>query len=459
MAIPNPSTSAQVPGPAGLPLLGSALDFRRLGMFQMYQHLWQQHGDAVRVRVGPLTQYLFVQPSAVQHVLVDNQENYCKGLGYRKVKLLLGEGLVTSEGNFWRRQRRLMQPPFTPKNVTQFAPTMVATTAEMAERWATYAAHDETVNVRAEMMRLAMQIIARVMFSRDIEADAQEAGTAFAYVLESITSRAAAAFELPAWIPTRDHRQFNQALRILDTFMYRMIREHQDRGSDTNDLLGQMLASRDPETGAAMNPQQLRDEVLTVFFAGHETTAQALTWTWLLLDQHPAQAATLHAELDRVLGTGSERRLPTVADLHNLPYTTMVVQESMRLYPPVWIFVRDAIKDDEVDGYRVPAGAMLVFSPYLTQRHPAFWEQPNEFRPERFAPEASAGRPRYAYFPFAAGPRICLGNNFALIEAVLVIATLAHRFAPQAVPGQSIRPRMAGTLRPDHDVLMQLQPR
>jgi cytochrome P450 len=215
------------------------------------------------------------------------------------------------------------------------------------------------------------------------------------------------------------------------------------------------METRDPATGEAMSRKQLRDEILTIFFAGHETTAQALTWTWFLLAQHPEAEAKLHEEVDRVLGG----RLPTAADLHALSYTEMVVNEAMRLYPPVWVYVRDALADDEIGGYHIPAGSMLVLSQYITHRHPDLWEEPEKFDPERFSPERSAGRPKYAYFPFGGGPRVCLGNNFALLEAVLAVATIAGRFRLKLLPGQGIEPRMVGTLRPNKPVLMVPVPR
>jgi cytochrome P450 len=293
------------------------------------------------------------------------------------------------------------------------------------------------------------------MFGIDIGRDAMQAARAFTYVLENISQKSLNMLDLPLWVPTKSNRKFNRAIQVLDNFIYGIIDNRREHPTEARDLLGVLLAATDPETGEPISRQQLRDEVITIFFAGHETTAQAMTWTWYLLAQHPEIERRVLEEANRVLGD----RTPTSENIEQLTYTEMVVKEAMRLYPPVWVFVRDALGDDEIGGYHIPKGSMMVFSQYLTHRHPAYWDDPEKFDPERFTPEAEKSRPRFAYFPFGGGPRICIGNNFAMLEAVTAVAMTARRYRLDLVPGQDIRPKMVGTLRPSAPVLMTLTPR
>jgi cytochrome P450 len=443
------------PGPRGMPVLGNLNDFRNKDLIQVYVDTWRRYGDVSHLRAGPIDMVVAAHPDDVKHVLVDNQKNYIKGRGFEKVRLILGNGLFTGEGEVWRRHRRTMQPPFTPRNVTQFAPAMTAAITRLLERWAPHADSGQPFNVHAEMMRLAMSVIARTTLSADIDEEAAEAGHEFTYALDFISRTSVGALTVPLWVPTSGNRRFRQALAYMDRFIYGVIADHRRQTTPPNDLLTILLNARDPETGAGMDEAQIRDEMLTIFFAGHETTAQALTWTWYLLAQHPEVEAKLYDEVDRTL-TG---RLPTPDDTEALDYPGRVVQEAMRLYPPVWVFTRDALGDDELSGYRVPAGSMVVLSQYLTHRHPDFWPAAESFDPERFTPEQDAARPRYAYFPFGGGPRICLGNNFALLEASLAVAMVAQRYRLRLVPGQDIRPTMKGTLRPNGPVMMTAEKR
>jgi cytochrome P450 len=293
------------------------------------------------------------------------------------------------------------------------------------------------------------------MFSSDIDRDALAAGDAFTYVLEFMSSRSISLIDIPLFVPTRANRQYRDSMATLEGYLGRVIHERRERPGDHDDLLAMLLAARDPETGEPMSDQQLFDEVVTLFFAGHETTAQALTWTWYLLAQHPAAESQLHDEVDRVLGG----RLVTADDVTQLEYTRMVVEEAMRLYPPIWVFVRDAYEDDVIGDYHIPAGSMIVLSQYITHRHPDLWQEPERFDPERFRPERAKERPRYAYFPFGGGPRICLGIHFALLEAVVAVAMLAQRYRLRLVHGQHIEPKMVGTLRPSAPVMMTLEQR
>jgi len=472
----KPSTGQTAPGPRGVPFVGNLLELQRKDPFRILVDNWRAYGDVVRFKMGPITQHLVVQPDHVKHILVNNKANYCKGIGMAKLKLMLGRGLFTSEGELWQRQRRLMQPPFTAKGVTQYADDMTAEAEAMLTRWhpgrediqqmavgMTDAAGTmmdawrpgAAIDVSAEMLRLALNVIGKTMLGINVEEYAVDTAQAFTYALEFIVGRTVTIVDVPLFVPTPENRRFKAALHTLDTLIYRIIEERRAQTDGQADLLTMLINARDGETGQGMSRQQLRDEVMTIFFAGHETTALSLTWLWYLLSQHSEAEAKVHAELEAVLGG----RTPTLADVPNLKYTRMVIDEALRLYPPAAIFVRDAIQDDEIGGYHIPAGSMMVLSPFLTQRHPEFWEKPETFEPERFDPARAEKRHHYAYFPFGGGQRTCIGNHFTLLENTLVVATVAQRYRLALAPGQSVEPKFLGTLRPARRVQMILHPR
>ena len=442
-----------VPGPRGLPILGSVLDLRRRGVLWFYVDNWRQYGDVARFRVGPLTLYHFVRPEHVHHILVKNTANYIKGFSHDKLRIPLGMGVFTSEGELWRRQRRLMAPTYTPNAVTRFAALMLDETQRMLARWETQAT-DQPLAINQEMMRLTMSIISRSMFNLDIGAEFAEVGQALTFILDFTNQRSVTLVDPPLFLPTPLNRRLKRALKTLDGFLYGLIAQRRLQVPG-DDLLSVLMHARDEETGQPMSDQQLRDEVLITFFAGHETTAQLLTWTWILLAQHPLVETRLHDELDRVLAG----RSPSLDDLPNLNYTRMILDEALRLDSPVSMVARDAVADDLVDGYPVPAGATVTILPYITHRHPDYWEKPEEFYPEHFTPERVDARPRYAYYPFGAGPRICLGKHFALLEATIALAQVASHYGLRLVAGHEIKPTWSGTLRPDRDVMMTLHPR
>jgi cytochrome P450 len=459
-AIQSPATTMTIPlrkapGPQGSLIFGSLLDMYRRGMLDFYLDSWRQHGEMVRLRMGPIVQHLLLRPEHIRHVLLTNWKNYCKGIGFRKLKTYLGNGLFVSEGKLWQRQRRLMQPFFSQRAVTGFADLILDATEKMLHRLAAPAASGAALEIGAEMMRLTTSIIARAMFGFDLDGQAEEAGRAFNFVLAFMGARSLSMIDVPLWIPTPQNRRCNHALRTINTFVDAIIANRRANPGAAGDLLAMLLRVRDEETGQGMTDQQVREEMMTIFFAGHETTALALTWTWYLLSQHPEVEARLHDELDRTLNG----RPPTVADLPQLPYTLMVLQESMRIYPPVCIFVRDAIDADEIGGYHIPARSMIVLCPYLVHRHPDFWPDPEKFDPERFTPEHCAARADYAYFPFGGGARVCIGKPLAMLETQLVLATVAQRYRLRLVPGHPVQPRMAGTLHPSHGMPMTLHPR
>ena len=414
---------------------------------------WKRYGDVVHYRLATMPAYLVVHPDGVNHVLQENHRNYVKSPDYRILARLLGEGLLTSDGALWMRQHRLMAPMFHSQRIAEFGATMVEITLRMLDRWNPIASERRAFDVCAEMMRLTLEIIARVLLNVEIAgAQAREIGNAITVVNERFGE-----FDLGTLLPllpTPANLRSRRAAQSLHRIFAGMIAERRREGTDRGDLLSLLLAARDQDTGEAMSDEQLHNETLTLILAGHETTANALSWTWYLLSQNPEPERKLHRELAEVLGG----RAPTVADLPALRYTAMVIDESMRLYPPVWSVGRSPIADDEILGFAIPKGASVMLSQWLTHRHPDFWEDPERFDPERFSPERSANRAHYAYFPFGGGSRQCIGNTLALTEAALILASVAQKYRLRMAPGHPVEPRALVTLRPRYGLKMTLEP-
>jgi cytochrome P450 len=398
--------------------------------------------------------HMITRPEHIQHVLVKNSDNYHKGLSHDKLRIALGNGLLTSEGPFWQRQRRLMSPNYTPRGVTRFAEIMTSSAQYLLHRWEIEGKIGQPMAINLEMMRLAMSVISRSMFNVDISESYAEAGEALGTILEFAAARTMSLIDPPLFIPTPGNRKMKWALRTIDDFLYGVIAGRRALPPG-DDLLSLLMEARDEETGETMSAKQLRDEVLITFFAGHETTAQLFSWTCFLLDSNPQVEARLHAELENVLGG----RTPALEDVPRLVYTRQVIDEALRLYSPVAVTARDVIEDDQLGGYHIPAGSMVMVAPYISHRNPEFWETPLEFNPEHFSPKQVAGRPRYAYYPFGAGQRICLGQHFALLEAVLVLAEVTRRYRIRLLPGQQVEPLFMGTLRPCADILVTAEKR
>jgi cytochrome P450 len=399
-----------------------------------------------------LHSFMVIKPEYIEHVLLTNQKNYGKSHFLRSVLgPLLGEGLLISEGEFWRRQRRIAAPAFHTKRLGEFVATMAGCTEATLARWR---AMTEPFDVAAEMMALTLDIIARTMFSKDVRGEI-ETVRRLTGVVVALPVSMLDLFGLPRWIPRRQPATYRRVIAEFDAMVARLVAERRADGVDRGDLLSMLLAARDPETGEGMSDKQLRDEILTIFLAGHETTANALGWTWYLLARHPEAEARLHEELDRVLGG----RLPTFADLAELKWTRMVIEEAMRLYPPAHTITRTALGEDRIGGVHVPAGASITISIYVTHRSPNIWPEPERFDPERFAPEAVAGRHRFAYLPFGGGPRICIGSGFAMAEAQVIVAAIAQRYRLRLAPGHAVEPIGLVTLRPKHGVWVTLEPR
>ncbi len=451
MTVTLPPTPRVAPGPRGKFLVGNLFDARESGLLDYHVKAWHAYGDVVRFRMGPLTMLQIVRPEHLQQVLVSNTKNYVKGLSHENLRKIIGDGILTAEGEAWQRQRRLMQPTYTPKGVAQFADIMGDATRKMLAGWDARST-DTPVMINQEMMHITMSVISRSMFGLDIGEDFKETGDGLRYLLQYVSEKGLSSIDLPAWVPTESHRRLRAATRAVDEFLYGVIRERRRSGLG-EDLLSLLMTAKDADTGAEMNEKQLRDEVLITFFAGHETTAQTLTWTWAMLAQHPEVEQRLWQELERVLAG----RSPTLDDVGALTYTRQIIDETLRLYSPVAVMARDAVGADSLGGYDVTPGNLIMLLPFLTHRHPEFWDRPEVFDPDHFAPEKAKARPRHAYVPFSAGPRTCLGIHFALLEAVLILAEVAQRYRIALVdPNQELAFDWAGTLRPKGDLPVRL---
>ncbi len=461
-------------GPAPTPLLGHLPGMWRDPLGLLTEGV-RRHRDWADFTFGPYKFMLLNHPDHIRHVLLDNTGNYRKSPSYQVLRLILGEGLITSEGAVWRRQRKLAQPAFHHKALLGFAATMIAETAEHLDAWSALPAGTQ-LDAHDEMMGLTLRIIGGTLFGTRIDEGAESIGAALTEVIRFVHHRSLSLWRWPLAVPTPANLRFRRARATLDRLVYRIITERRaaaaraapappsgggpaaqgsECGGETGgDLLGLYMAARDEDGGPGMTDAQLRDEVMTLVLAGHETTTVVLSWTFDLLSRHPAAERLLRQEVRAVLGG----RPPTLEDLELLPYTGWVLSESMRLYPPAWILDRQAIADDMIGGLPVRRGTIVGISPYTLHRHPAFWDNPEGFDPERFSPQRSKHRPRYAYLPFGAGPRTCIGNSFALLEAKIILAMVVQRYRLELVPGHRSEPEPSVTLRPRRGVPVTLHP-
>jgi cytochrome P450 len=440
-----PSTSPrEVPVPPGLPVFGNTLEMWR-DTLRTFGAGWRAHGDLVRFRfLGGREAYLAVHPDQVRQVLQNPDHRYGKyPFELQRFGEVVGKGLFTSEGDFWLRQRRLLQPGFHRQRVAAFGTVMTTAAEELLAGWQRQPA-DTPIDLAVDLRQVVMRIVSRSLFGTDLGAETVPLARAIGVALDWVNYRLSHPFDPNDLLPLPARRRFQAALRQIEAIVDRFVEPRRRSGQPGDDLLGLLLALRDEDSGEGMTDRQLRDEILTLFLAGIETTANGLVWACYLLAQHPESARRLRAELTTALGG----RLPTVADLPALPYLTMFVDESLRLYPPAWAMSRVPLVDDELGGYRIPAGRPVFLSPYFTHRHPEFWESPEGFDPERFSPQRSAGRPRFAYFPFGGGPRQCIGMPFALLEIQLVLATIAQRYRLDLLPSWEVLPEAALGLRP-----------
>jgi len=437
------SPDRPIPGPHGQPLLGSMFDFQkdRLGFIM---RLAREYGAVARYSVAHLTFYQVNHPDGVQRILQANNHNYVRGALYDGFRSMVGNGLAISDGDFWLRQRRLMQPVFHRQHIAAFGSQMTEAALDMLARWEPYAASGQPIELTHAITDLTMKIVTRALFSSAVGDDTGAIGRAITVILEGLAYRFDVPFYPPLGVPTPRNRRFVAAQRLVDQVIYGLIAERRRAPGDRGDLLSLLIQAQDADTGERMTDKQVYDEVLTLFIAGHETTANLLAWAFYLLSLHTHTQRQVQAEVARVL----DGRAPSLADLPQLPYTRSVIDETLRLYPPAWIFNRSAVADDEICGYHIPAGSSVTLSPYVTHRLPEFWTNPEGFDPERFAPELANTRPHFAYFPFGGGPHQCIGQSFALVEAQLILATIVQRYRLNLVPGYVVEPVAAVTLRP-----------
>lgn len=428
------------PGPRGNLFLGSMPQMSR-GVLEFYSRCAREYGDVVRFRIAWTPLYLVVHPRDIEYVLVKNAANFTKSADYRALKRLVGNGLLTSEGDFWRRQRSLIQPAFHRESILRYAPVMTGATSRMLDTWQ----DNERRDVHKDMVRLTLEIVAECLYSAEVSGSAERVGRALETVTSGFMKAAGRTLLFPFHIPDPLAWRERRAIRELNQIIDGIIQERRASARPHSDLLDTLLRVRDAD-GSSMSDAQLRDEVMTLFLAGHETTALALSWTFYLLARHPEIESRLLEELRTVLGG----RTPSLEDLPRLRYTEMVVKESMRLYPPAWGVGRRAIADCEIGGYRVKAGSNIFILQWLTQRDPRFFPDPERFDPERWREDPiRAGRvPRYAYFPFGGGPRVCVGAAFAMVEATLLLATIEQRFHLDVATDRPVEVFPSVTLRP-----------
>ncbi|MEO8096205.1 MAG: cytochrome P450 [Acidobacteriota bacterium] len=445
----TPALFQRPPTPKGLPVVGLLPEFRRNPALFL-QRMAKEYGDVVFLRVARQKIYLLNHPDFVREVLVTEQHKFKKSRMLERAKVLLGEGLLTNEGASHRRQRRLVQPAFHRDRLVGYGNTMIERACVARERWH----RGDTVDVSQEMMRLTMDIVSRTLFSAQVEGEADEIGEALGQVFGLFDVILLPFSEYLEKLPLPSMLRFRTARKRLDETIYRLIAERRASGEDKGDLLSMLLLAQDEDDAGGMSDTQVRDEVLTLFLAGHETTANALTWAWYLLSQNPEAEARLHAELDEVLAG----RVPTVEDAGALRYASGVVQESLRLYPPAWAIGRRALEDVSIGGYTVPKGDIVLMSPYVMHRDARWFPEPERFKPERWLTEDPA-RPKFAYFPFGGGARVCIGERFAWMEGVLLLAVIAQKWKLSLVPGHAVEIRPQITLRPKNGMRMTLAER
>ncbi len=438
-------------GPKNLPVIGNLAAFRARPIEFLYG-IARDYGDLPYFKLGPYHAYLVNHPDYVRDILVTNQANFTKSRALQRAKVLLGQGLLTSEGKFHLRQRRLVQPAFHRDRLAGYAAVMTEYAVRLRDRWQA----GTTLDISDEMMRLTLGVVGKTLFSADVESEAPEIGQALTTVLKMFRMLMLPFSEYLEKLPLPSIRRFENARDRLDQTIYGLIRERRKSGEDAGDLLSMLLLAQDEEAdGTGMTDTQVRDEALTLFLAGHETTANALTWTWYLLSQNPECEARLHEELDTVL----QGRAPQMADLPQLRYTEMVFAEAMRLYPPAWAIGRMSKAPFELGGVQIAAKSICILSPYVMQRNERWFPDPERFDPERWTPEAREARPKFSYFPFGGGARVCIGERFAWMEGTLLLATLAQKWTLRLAEGQRVEPLPLITLRTKYGMKMSLAAR
>lgn len=455
--------SQKIPTERGRFLTGVLPEFRQ-DPLNLYVRVMQEHGDFVKVFYGPFAGYHVSHPDHVKRILIDNNHNYSRNKrGNRLLKLITGENLVTSDGEMWRKQRRLLQPAFHRKRINGFGNLMTDSANQMLERWSEFPA-GQVLDVDKEIKDLTFTIVGLALFGVDLSNETSGMGRVMTAGSEYFSYRLGNVLAPPLWVPTRRNRTFKNDYRVLAHLGPQMVRERReeieqkgtaDEAGRQFDMMDLLLEARYEETGEGMSDEQLITEINTMLGAGHETTANTLSWTLYLLSQYPEAEAKLQEEVDRVLSG----QTPTVEDLGELTYTRMMLNESMRLYPAAWAMARQSIESDQLGPYTLPADASVLIPVYAIHRHPDFWDEPDHFNPERFSPEKEKAIHRFAFFPFGGGPRQCIGQSFALMEAQLILAMIVQRYRLRLVPGHIVEPQPLITLRMKHGLMMTLEQR
>lgn len=410
-----------------------------------------KYGDIFRLSV-PLNKVAIVsKPEFARYILLDNNKNYTKSLAYDLLKLLLGNGLLTSEGDFWKKQRRLIQPAFHKQKLEELTGMMITCAEKCAQKFEHYAASGEAFNLLPEMTALTLEVISKAIFSAGVDGKADMVGKQISLLNEYMMQKLKRPIRFPAVIPTPFNVKERKAMKILETVVEEIIDRRRKEGVSRDDLLSMLMDARDEDTGESMDNKQLRDELMTIFIAGNETSSNALTWTIYLLSQNQEQQEKMIQEIDEKLDSGLVLNFNTVNGFH---YVRQVIEESMRMFPPVWGVGRRAIEDDEIGGYRIEKQTNVLIPLIYLHRSPKYWEEPDKFRPERFAPEKRNSIDRYVYFPFGGGPRMCIGNNFAMLEMQLILITLYRRFRFKLQPGFKVEADPVITLRPKHGMMI-----
>ena len=419
---------------------------------RLFEHLHRTYGPIAHYRFMGTPIIFLNQPDYIREVLVTQAASFVKERTVRRMKILLGEGLITSDDPIHIRQRRIVAPAFHRQRIAAYADEIISSAVHHTAQWQP----GQTIDISAAMMSLSLEIVARTLFNTEVTDDIRSINDEVNTIMDLYNLLVAfPRMENFLHLPIPGIIKFRRSRARLDAVVHRLIAQHRAAGEDKGDLLSMLIASHD-EDGSSLSDQQIRDEVLTIFLAGYETTANALTWTWYLLSQNPEAEAKLHAEIDSVLGTEATHRIPTLADYPNLRYTEQVFAESMRLYPPAWAMGRMSTQPVTLGPYRIPPGAHFFMSQYIVSRTPEYYPDPLRFDPDRFAPEAKAARQRFTYFPFGAGSRQCIGESFAWMEGVLSIATIASRWRMQYLGSAPPIPQAKITLRPRDPLLMRL---
>lgn len=445
--------SRRAPGPRGAPFIGSAWTFGsdpRLALMA-----WaREYGPVVRFTLGPIVTHSVSHPEGVKHVLQGRSENYHKSAQTSFLTEFLGRSLLTMEDDVWRQRRRLAQPAFHRGRLESLVEVMSAGARRTAERWQVHVGTDRPFDVAAEMSRVTLGLAGEALFGIDLSQASEDIGRGLPVILSHIQRRMLSIVPLPLWVPTAANRRFHAARQRMDAIVLELLGDWRSGRVEPKGLMAMLMEARDQDTGEALSDAELRNEAMTLIIAGHETTASALNWTWWLLAQNPVAAQRLRDEVATVLGG----RLPAVDDLPRLSFTQNTIKEAMRLMPPAWVIGRLPLRDDEIDGYHIPGGSMVLLPSCATHRDPAHWEDPDAFDPDRFSPERSTTRHKMAYYPFSAGPRVCIGNNFSLMESTLIVAVLAQRFRLELDPSRPVQIEPSLTLRPKAGIWMTLHP-